>query len=94
MTQAEMLEKEQTYLKLALAHAKATGRGGQNQPDLPTIQPGSPEWTAWQRYFLQSLGFLPVMMRRVERGQSRAMTVPARVPQDFDGSYQPLQLVR
>ena len=86
------LAKEQTYGMLALAHARAHQMGGVNQPHLPTIEQGSPEWQAWQRYFIEHLGFEPIAMKRVIWGQSRCMTVPEQWPHDFDGSYQILAL--
>ena len=81
------MEKELTYGSLALAHAKAKGLGGKNQPPLPTIRPDTPEWQAWTRYFVSHLGFEPVAMKRVRQGMSQLMTVPDKSPEMFDGSY-------
>jgi hypothetical protein len=81
------LRKEQTYGKLAMEHARITGRGGKNQPDLPVIKPDSAEWEDWQRYFVQYLGFEPLAMKRVRWGLSKSVTVPSERPEDFDAGY-------
>lgn len=86
-------EKEQTYGALAQAHARMKGWGGKNQPPMPTIKLGTPEWAAWTRYFVTHLGFEPVAMKRVRQGLSQEFTVPDKLPQDFDASYTPLRLV-
>jgi hypothetical protein len=79
--------KETTFLKLALAHARTTQRGGPQQEPLPTISPKTPEFEAWRRYFVDHLGFEPIAMKRVRLGYSQEMTVPAERPEEFDGSY-------
>lgn len=81
------IQKEKTYGELALAHARSKGLGGKNQPALPTIKPGTAEWSAWVGYFKEHLGFIPVAMKRVEAGLSQEMTVPDRWPDQFDGSF-------
>lgn len=85
--------KEETYSQLALAHARAKGLGGRNQPYLPTIKPGSPEWSAWQRYFNEHLGFQPYAMTRIEGDDGKEFTVPANWPWEFDGSYSAPKLI-
>jgi hypothetical protein len=85
----EILDKEQTYGALAMAHAKATKRGGKNDPPLPIIEPGTAGWNAWARYFIDHLGFEPFAMKRIRLAEKGQMTVPAERPEDFDGSYAP-----
>ena len=82
------IRKEQTYGQLAFEHAKMKGRGGKNQPPLPTIKPETAEWSAWQRYFIEHLGFEPIAMKRIAWGMSKEMTVPDQWPEQFDASYQ------
>lgn len=85
--QKDQAQKEAAYGKLALAHARVTGRGGDGQEPLPTIHPGMPEWSAWARYFKDHQGFEPIAMMRVRKGMSQLMTVPAQWPDEFDGSF-------
>lgn len=58
---------------------------------LPTIQPGTAEWMAWERYFIGYLGFCPWAMWHVatqhKAGNPAEMTVPAQWPEWFDTSY-------
>ena len=63
----------------------------------PTIQPGMPEWPAWEEYFVRHLGFEPLAMYRVRTRQQQLMTVPDQWPQWFDpgfvpGRFHPLRL--
>jgi hypothetical protein len=90
MLSKDNLQKVEAYTQLALAHAKIRGRGGKGQPSLPTIRPGTAEFSEWQRYFLETLGFEPLAMKRVAMGQSREMTVPEERPEMFDASYRPM----
>lgn len=83
----DQAKKETTYLKLALAHARSSQRGGGSQEPLPTISKGMPEFEVWRRYFVDHLGFEPIAMARVRQGLSQEMTVPAERPEEFDGSY-------
>ena len=57
--------KEITYRKMAVAHARIKQMGGKGETPLPTIAPGTSQWFAWQRYFIDHLGFEPYAMKRV-----------------------------
>ena len=76
-------KKEREYGEAALKHVR------QNQlTQLPTIQPKTPEWNAWQTYFVSHRNFLPYIMQRIEDGMGGGeMTVPAELPEQFDTSY-------
>jgi len=87
----KQIEKEKIYLQLALAHSKSKGMGGKSQPLLPTIKPETAEWNAWQRYFVEHLGFEPLAMKRVRWELSKEFTVPEKWPEDFDASYRRLE---
>ena len=87
MLDDKTIQLEQSYGQLALAYAKAKQIGGKNQPQMPIIKPETPEWSAWQRYFVECLGFEPLAMKRIRWGMSQMMTVPAQWPEDFDVSY-------
>ena len=89
----EWRRREATYGQLAMAHARSKGMGGKNQPPLPTIKPGTPEWAAWAVYFRSHLGFEPIAMKRVRMELSEEFTVPDNLPKQFDGSYQPPRLI-
>jgi len=89
----DRVSAEQNYCKLALEHARSTERGGKDQPDLPVIKPGSAEWEGWRRYFIEYLGFEPVVMKRIRMGLSPSMTVPSQWPEDFDAGYREPRVV-
>jgi len=60
--------------------------------NLPTIKPGTQEWKAWERYFIDYLGFLPWAMKHVGLAHlaektDAAMTVPSQWPEWFDTEY-------
>jgi hypothetical protein len=54
---------------------------------LPTIKPGQPEWEPWVRYYREHKKSVPLAMQRVLDGQQQAMTVPAKLPEQFDSTY-------
>ena len=76
-------KKERDYGEAALKHVR------RNQlTQLPTIKPKTPEWTAWQTYFVTNRNFPPYIMQRIEDGMGGGeMTVPAELPEHFDTSY-------
>ena len=76
-------KKEREYGQMALDYVRRT-----QLPQLPTIRPNTPEWSAWRRYFVEHLGFLPYIMQLREDFGDGEMTVPAELPEKFDGSYQ------
>lgn len=51
------------------------------------ISPGSQEWRLWERYFVEHLQWEPWALKAARTKQIEAMTVPARWPQWFDGSF-------
>src|SRR5262245_56997002 len=55
--------------------------------NLPTISPGSEEWSDWERYFRDHLGWEPYAMKLARTGQIASMTVPTQWPQWFDDSF-------
>ena len=75
---------EENYDEMAMAFAQREGTDKQN---LPTIQPGSPEFLAWEKYFQGHLGFRPWSLTAVSTGQIQAMTVPTQWPEWFDTDY-------
>lgn len=72
----------QNYDEKALQFAKASGL-----TEFPTISPGAPECTAWERYFRSHLGGVPHAFRMLMSGQIQAMTVPTQWPEWFDLTF-------
>lgn len=86
----EIKAKEADYGQKALEYVEKTEL--KSRQNLPTIKPGTAEWDAWERYFVNYLGFQPWMMGHVEwhhrEGRTdKAMTVPTQWPEWFDTSY-------
>lgn len=71
-----------TYGQRALEYARASG-----QAIFPTISPGMPEFTAWERYFRNHLGGVPYAFQMALEGKIKAMTVPTQWPEWFDSSF-------
>ncbi len=86
MAETEALNREQTYLKLATAHAQLKGLGAKGQPNMPTIRYGTRQYDQWAAYF-DHLGFSPWALRRLQWDQSQEMTVPAEWPSQFDAGF-------
>lgn len=83
-------KKEAEYGKKAAEHVAKLPP--QDRRDLPTIQPETAEWNAWERYFVEFLGFYPWAMKHAMQGhqadkEGAAMTVPAQWPEWFDSRY-------
>jgi hypothetical protein len=55
--------------------------------EFPTIEPGTPECVAWERYFRIHLGGVPHAFQMLMERRIRAMTVPAQWPEWFDISF-------
>src|SRR4051812_41746757 len=87
MIDDETLNKEQKYGALALAYCQTQQAGVKHKLIFPTIEPGKPEWQAWERYFKDRLGFEPWAMKAVRTERIKAMTVPAQWPEWFDSSF-------
>lgn len=81
--------KEADYGAKATAYCKQMMQGHtKGEAIFPIIKPDSAEWNAWERYFLEHLGFEPLAMKRVRWGMQQSMTVPSQWPEWFDNSYQ------
>lgn len=80
-------DKELEYGKRALEHVHKLQMGQKERLALPTIAPSTPEWKAWESYFLTFLGFCPVAMQRIANGKQIVMTVPTQWPEWFDDRY-------
>lgn len=65
---------------------KIQGKGWKEE-FLPTIELGTDEWAAWERYFREYLGYDPIAMKRIRMGSSERMTVPTQYPEWFDTEY-------
>lgn len=72
----------QNYDQRALKFAQSSGLS-----EFPAVKPGTPEWTAWERYFDQHLRWRPWVFKAVMHGQKQAMTMPTQWPEWFDLSY-------
>ena len=70
------------YDQRALSFAQASGLS-----EFPTIKPGMPEWTAWERYFDKHLRWRPWIFKAICGGQKTEMTVPTQWPEWFDLRY-------
>jgi hypothetical protein len=55
--------------------------------EAPTIQPETPEFNAWLRYFDDHLGWRPYALRLFIDGRAKAFTVPTQWPEWFDTSF-------
>lgn len=60
-------------------------RGGEH----PTIALDSPEFPLWHEYFTSHLGGLPWAMNAIINKEIWSMTVPEKIPQWFDPSFEP-----
>jgi hypothetical protein len=80
-------KKELEYGAKALAYAIQQNAGQKVLAVLPTIKLGSAEWQAWERYFIEHLGFEPFAMKRARAEEGREMTVPAQWPEWFDSGF-------
>lgn len=87
MDHEQKRRKELEYGARAQAYAAAQNAGQKTQALLPTIKPGTAEWQAWERYFVNHLGFEPWAMTAARLGQIEKMTVPAQWPEWFDSEF-------
>lgn len=79
--------KEVEYGNRALEFVAKLRSTQKIKTDLPTIEPGSPEWQAWEKYFHSYLNFDPWIMGAVRAEQRMKMTVPTQWPEWFDTDY-------
>lgn len=70
---------------------KEMGKGA--EITLPVIKPGTAEWDAWERYFREYRGFMPIVMTlaKAERTKAKSFTVPSQWPEWFDAGYKQTQ---
>lgn len=87
----DAIKAEQDYGAKALEYCKIQQTGNKGKVAFPTIRPGTEEWRIWEAYFIDFLGFEPVMMKLVRAGRFAAMTVPAQFPEWLDTDYARLQ---
>ena len=57
--------------------------------EFPTIVPGTAQWIAWERYFLEYLNCEPMALKRAREDQQgrRQMTVPTPWPEWLDSRF-------
>jgi hypothetical protein len=84
MLNDQQLKKEREYGAKALAYCQMTA---DQKEARQVIRPGMAEWSSWERYFVDHLGFTPIGMKLVVWGRSQGMTVPAQWPEWFDNEY-------
>lgn len=75
-----------TYHERALAWIRVAKASSGADPCLE-IEPNTPEWSAWETYFRHHLGGIPLEMKNRLGTQTKGVTVPAKWPEWFDGSY-------
>jgi len=70
--------KMKAFFDQALEHLAASPKTA------TAIKQGTPEWSAWGAYLIDRVGYLPVAMKMVEKGQLESATMPAQWPHWFD----------